>query len=67
MLTLLGEEIQRFGACQAAGIEIAAEGGLVAEFNDDFLVRRGWGSRLQRKSPYSRQESVEIGCSCMLC
>jgi hypothetical protein len=28
--------------------QIAAEGFLVHEFDHDFLVRRGWGSGLQR-------------------
>jgi len=51
VLAVLSKEVERFGTGKTAGVEIAAQGGLVAEFDDDFLVRRGWGSRFQTKSP----------------
>ena len=48
MLAVLGKEIEKFGATQTAGVEIAAKSRFVGEFNDDFFVRRGWGSRFHQ-------------------
>jgi len=42
------EEINRIGLAKPGGIQIAAEGLLVGEDNDDLLVSRGWGSVFQR-------------------
>jgi len=50
VLAVLRQKIESFGAGQAAGIEVAAQGGLAAELNNDLLVRRGWGSRLQTET-----------------
>ena len=61
------EEIERFGASETGWIEESAEGGPVVQFNDDFFVRRGWGSRLQVKAPLIGQEIVAEARTFMLC
>jgi len=48
MLAVRGEEINRVDLAKPGGIQIAAEGLLVGEDNDDLLVSRGWGSVFQR-------------------
>ena len=42
------EQVNGIGMGEARGIEIPAERGLVGEGDDDLLVSRGWGARLQR-------------------
>jgi hypothetical protein len=41
------QEIDGVGLAEACGVQIAAHRLLVEEHNDDFLVRRGWGSSFQ--------------------
>jgi len=47
------KNIEWIGLAEARWIQISAEGLLVGEHNDDFLVRRGWG--------FSFQNSVNPG------
>jgi len=67
VLAFWREEIERFGASETGWIEEAAEGGPVVQFNDDFFVRRGWGSGLQVKAPLIGQEIVAEARTFMLC
>jgi hypothetical protein len=46
--------------------KIAAQGCLVLERDHDFLVRRGWGSVLQRKRTRENGQICETS-KCMLC
>jgi len=48
MLTIWSEDVNRVSLPESSWTEIAANGLLVQEFDNDFLVRRGWGSGLQR-------------------
>jgi hypothetical protein len=48
VLTIRSEDVNRVSLPQSSWTEIAANGLLVQEFDNDFLVRRGWGSGLQR-------------------
>ena len=48
VLAVGGEEVDGVGLAKPGGIQIAAEGLLVGEDNDDLLVSRGWGSVFQR-------------------
>ena len=48
VLTIGSKNVDGVGLAQARRTEIAAQGGLIQEHDDDFLVRRGWGSVLQR-------------------
>jgi len=48
MLSVGGKEINGIGLAKPGRIQIAAEGLLVDEDNDDLLVSRGWGAVFQR-------------------
>jgi hypothetical protein len=48
VLAVRSEDVDRVGLAESRRTEIAAHGGLVQKHDDDFLVRRGWGSVLQR-------------------
>ena len=48
MLAVGREDVDRIRLAESGGTEIAAKGFLVQEDDDDLLVRRGWGSVLQR-------------------
>ncbi len=48
VLALGREEVNGIGLAKPGGIQIAAEGLLVGEDNDDLLVSRGWGAVFQR-------------------
>ena len=48
MLAIWGKDIDRVSLTESSWTQIAAEGLLVQQFDNDFLVRRGWGSGLQR-------------------
>jgi hypothetical protein len=48
VLALGGKQVNRVAVREASGIEITAKEGLVGERDDDFLMSRGWGARLQR-------------------
>jgi len=48
MLTIWSEDVNRVSLPESSWTEIAANGLLVQEFDNNFLVRRGWGSGLQR-------------------
>ena len=53
MFAIGSKNIEWIGLAEARWIQISAEGLLVGEHNDDFLVRRGWG--------FSFQNSVNPG------
>ena len=53
MFAIGGENVEGIGLAEACWVQVSAEGLLVGEHNDDFLVRRGWG--------FSFQNSVNPG------
>ena len=48
VLAVWGKDVDRVSLAESRWTEIATEGLLVQQFDNDFLVRRGWGSGLQR-------------------
>ena len=48
VLAIRREDVDRVSLAESSWTQIAAEGLLVQQFDNDFLVRRGWGSGLQR-------------------
>ena len=48
VFTVRSEDVDRVGLAEPRWTEIAAKGFLVQKDDDNFLVRRGWGSVLQR-------------------
>ena len=48
VLAVRGKDVDRISLAESSWTQIAAEGLLVQQFDNDFLVRRGWGSGLQR-------------------
>lgn len=48
MLAIWRKDVDRISFAESSWTQIAAEGLLVQQFDNDFLVRRGWGSGLQR-------------------
>jgi hypothetical protein len=48
VLAVWGKDVDRVSIAESRWTEIATEGLLVQELDNDFLVRRGWGSGLQR-------------------
>lgn len=48
VLAVGGEDVNGIGLAKPGGVQIAAEGLLVGEDNDDLLVSRRWGAVFQR-------------------
>ena len=48
VLAIGREDVDRVSLAESSWTKVATEGLLVQQFDNDFLVRRGWGSGLQR-------------------
>jgi hypothetical protein len=66
VLAVRSEDVDGIGLAESRRTEIAAQGCLVQERDDNFLVRRGWGSVLQRKRTRENGQICETS-KCMLC
>jgi hypothetical protein len=56
VLAIGGKNVNGIGLSEARGVQVAAQGLLVGEHNNDLLVRRGWG--------FNFQNSVNPGPGC---
>ena len=66
VLAVRSEDVDRVRLPEPRGTEIATQGCLVQERDDDFFVRRGWGSILQRSARTTIGKICETP-GCMLC
>ena len=48
MLAVGGKKVDGIALAEPGGVQIAAQGRLVREDNDDLLMSRGWGAVFQR-------------------
>jgi len=62
VLAVGSEQIDGVELAEARGIEVTAHRLLVSEHNDNFFVRRGWGSSFQNSmNPVRNDANLPIG------